>query len=346
MKKIAIMVLALALLLTGFAYAENTEEKLLRVYTWTDYIDAETIAGFTAETGIAVEYVSFASNEEMFLKLQANGASEYDIVLASDYVLSMARKEGLLLELDKALLTNYENLNPAYLGQYYDPDSAYTIPYSVGSPMIVYNPDMVEGEITSFDDLWDPQFKDSLCLLDDARVMIAAVLKTLGYSYNTTDEAQLAEAKEKLFALKENVRVLDYDTAYTYVLSGEVAAAYLFTPFVLIAQMENPNLVAVFSEEGIGYGIDSLVIPANAPHPTNAHLFLDYLMRPEVAAHVAEWQLYINPNQASEAQVDPALQAFAALNIPADLLETAEFIMDVGAYESVYQDIWMEFKLQ
>lgn len=346
MKKIAIMVLALALLLTGFAYAENTEEKLLRVYTWTDYIDAETIAGFTAETGIAVEYVSFASNEEMFLKLQANGASEYDIVLASDYVLSMARKEGLLLELDKALLTNYENLNPAYLGQYYDPDSAYTIPYSVGSPMIVYNPDMVEGEITSFDDLWDPQFKDSLCLLDDARVMIAAVLKTLGYSYNTTDDAQLAEAKEKLFALKENVRVLDYDTAYTYVLSGEVAAAYLFTPFVLIAQMENPNLVAVFSEEGIGYGIDSLVIPANAPHPTNAHLFLDYLMRPEVAAHVAEWQLYINPNQASEAQVDPALQAFAALNIPADLLETAEFIMDVGAYESVYQDIWMEFKLQ
>lgn len=346
MKKIAIIALALALILTGFAYAENTEEKLLRVYTWTDYIDAETIAGFTAETGIAVEYVSFASNEEMFLKLQANGASEYDIVLASDYALSMARKEGLLLELDKALLTNYENLNPAYLGQYYDPDSAYTIPYSVGSPMIVYNPDMVEGEITSFDDLWDPQFKDSLCLLDDARVMIAAVLKTLGYSYNTTDEAQLAEAKEKLFALKENVRVLDYDTAYTYVLSGEVAAAYLFTPFVLIAQMENPNLVAVFSEEGIGYGIDSLVIPANAPHPTNAHLFLDYLMRPEVAAHVAEWQLYINPNQASEAQVDPALQAFAALNIPADLLETAEFIMDVGAYESVYQDIWMEFKLQ
>lgn len=346
MKKIAIIALALALILTGFAYAENTEEKLLRVYTWTDYIDAETIAGFTAETGIAVEYVSFASNEEMFLKLQANGASEYDIVLASDYALSMARKEGLLLELDKALLTNYENLNPAYLGQYYDPDSAYTIPYSVGSPMIVYNPDMVEGEITSFDDLWDPQFKDSLCLLDDARVMIAAVLKTLGYSYNTTDDAQLAEAKEKLFALKENVRVLDYDTAYTYVLSGEVAAAYLFTPFVLIAQMENPNLVAVFSEEGIGYGIDSLVIPANAPHPTNAHLFLDYLMRPEVAAHVAEWQLYINPNQASEAQVDPALQAFAALNIPADLLETAEFIMDVGAYESVYQDIWMEFKLQ
>ena len=347
MRKMVSLALALALFLTACAFAEGTgEEKALRVYTWTDYIDADTIAGFTAETGIEVEYVSFASNEEMLMKLESNGGSEYDIVLASDYVLSTARKEGLLLPLDKTLLTNYENLNPAYLGQYYDPDSAYTIPYAVGSPMIVYNPDMVEGEITSFDDLWDPQFKDSLCLLDDARVMTGAVLKTLGYSYNTTDDAQLEEAKEKLLALKDNVRVLDYDTAYTYLLSGEVSAAYLFTPYVIIAQMENPNLVAVFPSEGIGFGIDSLVIPVNAPHPNNAHLFLNYLMRPEVAAGVADYQLYINPNKAAEALIDPSLQDYTALNIPEDLLATAEFVQDVGAYESVYQDIWMDFKLQ
>lgn len=347
MRKIVSLALALALILSACAFAEGTgEEKLLRVYTWTDYIDADTIAGFTAETGIEVEYVSFASNEEMLMKLEANGGSEYDIVLASDYVLSTARKEGLLLPLDKESLTNYGNLNPAYLGQYYDPDSEYTIPYAVGSPMIVYNPDMVEGEITSFDDLWDPQFKDSLCLLDDARVMTGAVLKTLGYSYNTTDDAQLEEAKEKLLALKDNVRVLDYDTAYTYLLSGEVSAAYLFTPYVIIAQMENPNLVAVFPSEGIGFGIDSLVIPVNAPHPNNAHLFLNYLMRPEVAAGVANYQLYINPNKAAEDLIDPSLKDAVALNIPEDLLKTAEFVQDVGEYESVYQDIWMAFKLK
>ena len=163
--------------------------------------------------------------------------------------------------------------------------------------MIVYNPDMVKGEITSFSDLWDPQFKDSVALLDDARVMIGATLKTLGYSYNTTDDAQLAEAKDKLLTLKDNVRMLDYDTAYQSLLSGEVSAAYLFTPQAVIAQQENPNLVAVFPKEGIGFGIDSLVIPVKAPHPDNAHLFLDYLMRPEVAAHVAEYQLYINPTR-------------------------------------------------
>lgn len=348
MKRILGIALALVLIVSSmsFAFAEQDEEKLLRIYTWTDYIDADTIAGFTDETGIQVEFIPFASNEEMLMKLESNGGSEYDIVLASDYIISMARKEGLMLELNKDVLSNFGNLNPGYLNQYYDPENVYTIPYAAGSPMIVYNPDAVEGEITSFADLWDPQFADSLCLLDDARVMIAAVLRSMGYSYNTTDDAELAEAKAKLMELKPNVRVLDYDTAYAHLLSGEVSAAYMFTPFVIIAQLENPNLVAVFPQEGIGFGIDSLFIPVNAPHPNNAHLFLDYLMRPEVAAHVAEYQMYINPNAAAEEFIDPSLKDLVALNVPADLLAEAQFIEDVGEYESVYQDIWMEFKLQ
>lgn len=346
MKKILSLVLVLVFACMGFAFAEQDEEKVLRIFTWTDYIDSDTLAGFTAEYGIEVEFVSFASNEEMLLKLESNGGSEYDIILASDYAISTARKSGWLMELDMDRLTNYGNLNPAYLSQYYDPDNAYAIPYAVGSPMIVYNPDMVEGELHSFNDLWDEQFNDGLCLLDDARVITAAVLKTLGYSYNTTNDAELAEASEKLMTLKPNIRVLDYDAAYQYLLSGEVAAAYMFTPYVAICQMENPNLVAVYPEEGIGFGIDCLVIPANAPHPNNAHLFLDYIMRPEVAAHIAEYQLYINPNAAADALIDPSYFEFDCMNIPAELLEGAEFIQDVGEYESVYQDIWMNFKLQ
>lgn len=346
MKKILSLVLALVFATMGLAFAETDEEKVLRIFTWTDYVDSDTIAGFTDEYGIEVEYVSFASNEEMLMKLESNGGSDYDIILASDYAISAARKQGLLLELDKAKLANYGNINPDYQNQFFDPENAYTIPYTVGSPMIVYNPDMVEGDITSFNDLWDPQFEDSLCLLDDARVMTAAVLKTLGYSYNTTNEDELAEAKDKLMTLKPNVRVLDYDTAYQYLLTGEVSAAYLFTPFVVICQMENPNLVAVFPEEGIGFGIDSLAIPVNAPHPNNAHLFLDYVMRPEIAAHIAEYQLYINPNAAADELIDPAMKEFSALNIPEELLPTAEYVQDLGEFESVYQDIWMEFKLQ
>ena len=320
MKRFLALCLALSLVLT-LAPALGEEEKVLNIFSWEGYVDETTIANFTAETGISINYAVFASNEEMLMKLQANGASEYDIIIASDYILSLARKENLLLPLDKEQLTGWENLNPAYLDQYFDPGNVYTMPYTVGVPMIVYDPARVAEPITSFDDLWREEFRDNLCLLDDARVMIGAVLKTLGYSYNTTDDAELAEAKEKLLALRDNVRVLDYDTAYMHLLSGEVVAGYLFTPYVVICQMENPDLVAVFPEEGIGFGIDSLAIPANAPHPQNAHIFLDYLLRPEVAAHVA-------------------------LNVPEELLATKEYVEDVGEYESVYQEIWMEFKLQ
>lgn len=346
MKRFLCICLALTLALALLPAAVAEEEKVLNLFTWNDYVDGDTLAGFTAETGIRVNFATFASNEEMLMKLQANGASEYDLVLASDYILSAARKEGLLLPLDKEKLTGWGNLNPAYLDQYFDPENQYTMPYTVGTPMIVYDPARTELEITSFNDLWDPSFADSLCLLDDARVMIGAVLKTLGYSYNTTDPEELAQAKEKLMALRPNVRVLDYDTAYQQVLSGEAVAGYLFTPYVVICQMERPDLVAVFPEEGIGFGIDSFAIPANAPHPGNAHLLLDYLLRPEVAAHVAEYQLYTNPNLAAEPLISPEMKSFTALNVPEELLATKEYVEDLGENESLYQDIWMEFKLQ
>ena len=343
MKKIIATLLLAALLLTACALAE--EEKVINVFTWEGYIDDDTLSGFTAETGIVVNFSTFSSEDEMLLKLQANGGSEYDIVLASDYIISAARKENLLQPLDRAKLTGWDNLNPAYLNQYFDPDNVYSVPYTVGSPMIVYNPDLVEGEITKFGDLWDPQFEDSLWLLDHARVTFGQVLHTLGYSYNTTDEAELQEAAEKLNALKPNVRVLNYDMSYNYLTAGEVKAAYIFTPYVALTLMDDPSFVAVYPLDGIGFGIDSLVIPVDAPHPENAHIFLDYLLRPEVAAYVAEYQLYINPNQAADALIDPAIAEMSPFHIPEDLLATAEYVEDLGEKESLFQDIWTAFHL-
>ena len=188
MKKMVAALLVLAMLaLAGAAFAE--EEKVLNVFTWEGYFDDTTLSQFKEETGITINYSTFASNEEMLLKLQANGGSEYDIVLASDYAISAARKQNLLLPLDKSKLTNWDNLNPDYLNQYFDPDNVYSMPYTVGSPMIVYDPTQIDGELTSFSDLWREDLKDSVWLINDARVSIGATLKTLGYSYNTTDQA-------------------------------------------------------------------------------------------------------------------------------------------------------------
>ena len=325
MKKFLALLLAAILAAFGCAaVAEEEEEKVLNIFTWEGYFDETTLAQFTEETGIQINYSPFATNEEMLLRLQSNGGSEYDIIVASDYAVQAAASQGLLMELDKSLLTNWDNLNPDYLGQFFDPENTYSVPFA---------------------DLWDEQFADSPWLIDDARVIIGEVLKMLGYSYNTTDEAELAEAAAKLQELKPNIRILNYDMSYNYLVAGEVKAAYLFTPYVVNALMENPNLVAVFPSEGIGFGIDSIVVPVNAPHPGNAHEFINFYLRADIAATVAEMQWYINPNQAADELIDPDYAAMSPFHIPEDLLATREYVEDLGEDASLFQNIWDEFKL-
>ena len=345
MRKFALL-LAIALIAAiSLPAAVAEEEKVLNVFTWEGYFDETTLAQFEEETGIEVNYSVFASNEEMLLKMQAGDVSDYDIILASDYAISTLRKDGMLLPLDKSLLTNWENLNPDYLDQYFDPENVYSVPYAVGSPMIVYDPAQVEGEITSFADLWDEQFADSLWLINDARVILGETLKMLGYSYNTTDQAQLDEAYAKICEIKPNVRVLDYDLTYNYLTAGEAKAAYLFTPYVALSLLENPELKAVFPDEGIGFGIDSIVIPANAQHPQNAHAFINHYLDAEVAKFVAEWQAYINPNAAADPLIDPGYAAMDCFNIPAELLETKEYVEDIGEFAGNFQEAWTNFQL-
>jgi len=182
MKKICMLLVAVLLiaLLPG-ALAE--EEKTLNIFTWAGYFDETTLAQFQDETGIKVNYSVFASNEEMLLKMQAGEVSDYDLILASDYAISTLRKDGGLLPLDKSLLTNWDNLNPDYLNQYFDPENVYSMPYTVGVPVIVYDPAQVEGELASFADLWDPQFEDSLWLIDDARQPGDAAVFDSSYGY-------------------------------------------------------------------------------------------------------------------------------------------------------------------
>lgn len=343
MKRLCILTAVALMLLSAAALAE--EEPVLNIYTWDNYFADEVLAGFTAETGIEINYSVFASNEEMLLKMQAGDVADYDVILASDYAISTLNKAGALAPLNMELLPNRVNLNPDYLNQYFDPDSAYSIPYVAGSPVIVYDPDQIDGEITCFADLWSDRIPDGLWLIDDARVTTGEVLKMLGYSYNTTDPDELNEAYEKLCALKNKIFVLDYDMTYDYFLTGEAKAAYLFTQSASYVMLENPNLKCVFPAEGIGFGIDAFVIPASAAHVENAHAFLNYMMEAETAKTTAEWLGYINPNAAADPLIDPDFAAMDCFHIPAELLPTAEYVRDLGADESLYQELWMNFKL-
>lgn len=346
MKKLLSVLLALSMLAALPLLSSAEEEKVLNIFSWDGYVDyASVIKPFEQQTGIKVNYAPFSTNDEMFKKLQENGASEYDLVIASDYILNTARLEGLMLPLDKEQLPNFANLDERFISQYFDPDNEYVVPYMSGIPLIVYNPDMVQIEIDGFEDLWDPSLADSIGLIDDARVSIGMVLLSMGQSMNTTDDAVLAQAKEKLFALRENIHVLEYENLHNSLISGDISVAYTFTPYVALALDANPNLQVVWPKEGLGFGIDGAFIPANAPHPDNAHAFLNYLLDGQVAATTAEWQYYCTPNAAAQEFLSDAYKNNPVFNGIYDRIGDAEYVMNLGADESKFQDIWTEFKL-
>ena len=282
----------------------------------------------------------------MYEKLSAVNGGDYDVVLASDYMLNTTREAGLMQPFDPAIVDNYSNLNEGFTHQFFDPDDQFVVPYVSGIPLIVYDPSAVEIDIKGFNDLWDPSLEDSLGLIDDARVTIGMVLLSMHQSMNTTDDAVLAEAAEKLDALRSNIHVLEYENLHNYLVSGDISVAYTFTPFVALALDANPDLKVVWPEEGLGFGIDGCFIPVNAPHAKNANLFLQYLLRPEVAATCAEWQYYCSPNEAAKACLSESYLNNPVFNGIYDRIDDTEYVRNLSSEdEQKYQDIWTTFKL-
>lgn len=343
-KRIAALVLACALFFGACTTPGNnpgvSDTETITIFTWATYFPDDILAEFTHQTGIKVNYVNFDSNEEMLMKLEASKGGDYDIVLASDYIIDIAAKQGLVGELDRSLIPNYSNIDPAFQSKFFDPDNKFAVPYAAGIPAIIYNPDLVDFEITGYEDLWNPKLVDSIVVPDDARNVIGITLKTLGESFNTTDPAVLAAAKEKLLQLKPNIRALDYSTPYNLMTSGETAVGYMFTSQVLTALESAPDLKVVYPKEGLGFGIDACFVPVNAPNRENAHKLLDFILDGERSARISEQVYYINCNTAAYEFIKND-----ALKAPSDLIAQGEFIMDVGEATEIYNDIWTDFKM-
>ena len=221
MKKLLCMLLAL-LTIGSCALAETenaADEAVLNIFTWEGYIDYETvIKPFEQETGIKVNYATFSSNEEMYEKLSAVNGGDYDVVLASDYMLNTTREAGLMQPFDASIVDNYANLNEGFTHQFFDPDNQYVVPYVSGIPLIVYDPS-AGGYATSraSTSLWDSSLEDSIGLIDDARVTIGMVLLSMDESMNTTDDAVLAEGGGEAGCIcADNVHVLEYENLHNY----------------------------------------------------------------------------------------------------------------------------------
>jgi spermidine/putrescine transport system substrate-binding protein len=280
----------------------------------------------------------------MLAKLEASKGGDYDLVIADDYIIKTAIAEGLAQKLDTTKLTNYGNINPIYQGQFFDPDNAYTVPYGAGVQTIVYNPETVKIDIQGYADLFDPSLKDSVGTIANYRVIDGLALKVLGESYNTADIAKIDAAGKKLLELAPNIRVIKDDNLQDDLISGEISAAVMYTSQVTTALMANPELKVVFPKEGLGFGIMANFIPSKAPNPQAAYAFIDYILRPDIAAKCFEYLGYYCTTLAAEDKINSDYKNF--LTLPKELSSSSmEMIQPISAEaEEAHTRIWTEFK--
>ena len=325
--------------------ATQEREKIggeLNLFTWDGMFPQEVLSEFEAEYGVRINYANFDYDEDMLAKLETAKGGDYDVVIADDYIIELAIQEGLVQKLDKESILNLGNVDKAFQGQFYDPTDEYSVPYGAGIPLIVYDPGLVDIEITGYADLWNPVLKDNLALIGNYRVINGIVLKTMGKSFNETDLDVLEEMGEKLKELAPNVRLISDSNTQDYLISGEAAAGFLYTSQVTLALAARPDLKVVYPEEGLGFGIMAMFMPSQAPHAEAGKAFIDFILRPEISAQCFEYIGYVCTNREAVPYLSEEMQKNLAL--PKEAAD-GEFIMEIGsAANEAHERIWTEFK--
>lgn len=340
---------------TGFVCPEpqfdvKVTSKELNIFVWTEYIPQDMIECFELVYGVKVNRDEYSANEEMYAKVNAGGTN-YDLVQPTDYIIPLMIRQNLLQELDHSQLPVMKNFDVNYLDFEFDPGNKYSVPYQAGTDAIVVNTDEVTDVPKSFADLWNPEYKGKMVFIDDSRAVIGLVLLTLGYDVNTTDPAQLDEAKAKLAELVPNIRVFDSDSPKTALIAGEANLGFVWTAEALLAQQENPAIQFIYPTEGAILWQDNWVMLAGAPHADAAYAWINYSMQGDVFWMMLRDFPYVNPNTAalefakeSHPDLYKAYMDSSITNVPADVIKNGHRIADVGDATVLYDDLWVEVK--
>lgn len=334
--------------LIGGAHAQ--EEKVLNIYNWSDYIAEDTISNFEAETGIKVNYDVYDSNELLESKLIA-GSSGYDVVVPTAPFMERQIQSGVFAELDRSKLSNYANLDAEILTRMaaHDPDNAHSVPYTWGTTGFAYNVDKVaaalpDAPVDSWDMVLKPEILEKLqsCGITIAEApteVFGIVMSYLGKDPYSNDVKDVELFEEHMLKVRPYIKYFHSSQNINDLANGEICVSMGYNGDMLIArdranEAENGvNIKYVIPKEGAVIWFDSLAVPADAPHPENAHLFIDYMMRPEVIADVSNYVFYANANSAAtefvseEVKEDPAIypsEAVKATLFP-DLADDRKF---------------------
>lgn len=323
----------------------------INFYNWTDYIHPDIIPMFEEECGVEVVYDNYSSNEDLLAKMQA-GASGYDLIVPSDYMISIMIELDMLRELDHENIPNIENIDPIFADAPYDPGMTYSIPYQWGTTGIGFDAAVVGEDIDGWDAIFDPEraasYGGKLLLLNDQREVLGAALKYLGYSVNSTDPAELAEAQETILAVKPYVVAFDSESYDDLLVSGEAVIGHGWSGsfFTAIFENEDRDLRYIIPKEGAVVWTDGLAIPKNAPHAYTAEVLINYLLDPEIGAMLTNYTYYASPNVAAAEYIDAEVLENPGIYPSPETMARLEFLEDVGEATLEYGRIWTEIKSQ
>lgn len=324
----------------------------LYVFNWADYIDEELLTMYEQETGVKIVYDTYDSNEDLLAKLQA-GATGYDVIFPSDYMVSQMVELGLLAELDLNNIPNFSNIADFNKAPAYDPGNKYSVPYFWGTTGIGYDSTKVDPPPDSWAVIFDPEVAcqyqaGGINVLDDERELIGAALKYLGYSVNDTNEDHLNEARDVILAAKPCWKTFD-SSGYidNLMIPGEVVLSHAWNGDVFAAAEENEAWAYVMPKEGGVIWQDNMTIPASSTRKATAEHFINWLLDPEHNAQNTNYVWYASPNEAAKNFIDPEILQDPAIYLDQETINRLEWIEPLPTDAlGIWDRVWTEIKAQ
>lgn len=340
------------LLLSGSALAsctraDESKSNQLNIFSWADYLHPEAIPEFEEKYGIKVVYDTFSSNEGLLARMQA-GKVDYDIVVPTSYAVAKLKKMHLLQKIDKNKLSNYIEVMPRFTQMPFDPGNEFSIPYTFGTTGIAYSKkawmNSKGREPSDWDAFWDQLCAGRMTLLEDARETIGMALKRKGFSYNSLDKAQINDALQSLVGQKPLTMCYTSDQVITCMASGDSHLSLAFSGDAHQASRRNNDVGYIIPASGASMWIDSMCIPASAPHVDNALKWINYILDPEISARLTNFTYYPTPNNGATRKIPKEMHADKTLYPSDATLDLCEQIEDIGDGIYLYDRAWTELK--
>ena len=334
--------------------SNGSGKRVVNVCSWGEYIDEDLIYKFEDETGIKVNYQTAESNEALYSLLSIGGA-DYDVIVPSDYMIARLIDEGMLAELNYDNIPNYAKIGEQYKSLSFDPENKYTVPYTWGTLGIIYNSTMVDGDIDSWDAMFDEKYADNVLMIRNSRDALAAALLDLGYDINTTDEAQIREAYELLADAKSKGVYQSFvmDEVFGKMEGGNAAIAMYYAGDYLTMLENNPDLKFVVPKEGSNWFVDAMCVLKTAQHKEEAEAWINFIASTESSLANMDYIGYASPNLEAlegypayyeETYGEPLdEERYEIMAAPDDVLARCELYTNLPADTlTLYNDLWTE----